>query len=161
MKQHKIFPGVILIGFGLYFYFQQTNIVLFREFYTWPTLFIIIGVAFLIQGYAGRDYESILPGTILVGLGIHFHVVNRLPVWPDHIGIFILVIALGYLLRYQKTGTGFSYGILFITLSIMLLFYDKLSNWLNFMEDPVRTAWEYWPFLLVLIGLFIIFFKRK
>ncbi len=161
MKQQKIFPGVILIGFGLYFYLHQSNILIFREFFTWPTLLIIVGVAFLIQGYAGKDYEAILPGTILVGFGIHFHVVNKLTIWPDHIGTFILVIALGFLLRYQKTGAGFYQGVLFMTLSILLLFYDKLGNWLGFVEGTVSVAWKFWPFLLVICGLFIIFFKKK
>ncbi len=37
MKQQRIFPGVILLGFGAYFYLQQAHIILFSEFFTWPT----------------------------------------------------------------------------------------------------------------------------
>ncbi|WP_201713665.1 LiaI-LiaF-like domain-containing protein [Rossellomorea arthrocnemi] len=161
MKQQRIFPGIILIGFGAYFYLQQANIVLFQEFFTWPTLLIIVGLAFLGQGYGGKDYEAILPGTILVGFGMHFHVVNKLDVWPDHMGTFILIIALGFLLRYQKTRAGLFQGILFLTLSIILLFSDKAGRWFGFIEGSVGTAWELWPILIIGIGVYLLFIRKR
>ncbi|BCB05026.1 LiaI-LiaF-like domain-containing protein [Bacillus sp. KH172YL63] len=161
MKHQRIFPGIILIGFGIYFYLQQANIVLFQEFFTWPTLLIIVGLAFLGQGYAGRDHEAILPGTILVGFGLHFHVVHKLAIWPDHMGTFILIIALGFLLRYQKTGAGLFQGVLFLTLSILLLFSDKAVRWLGLIEGSVGTAWEFWPIVIIGIGVYLLFIKKK
>ncbi|RDI44178.1 LiaI-LiaF-like domain-containing protein [Falsibacillus pallidus] len=160
-KNQKIFPGIILIGFGLYFYMQQADIVIFKEVYTWPTLLIIVGVAFLGQGYWANEYEAILPGVILVGFGLHFHVVNKLAIWPDHIGTFILIIALGFLLRYQKTGNGLFQGLLFLLLSILLLFYDKVISWFGILENKVDVAWNLWPVLLIIIGIYLIFIKRK
>jgi Domain of unknown function (DUF5668) len=161
MKQQRIFPGLILIGFGLYFYLQQANIVLFQHFFTWPTLLIIVGVAFLGQGYKGRENEAILPGTILVGFGLHFHVVNKLEIWPDHMGTFILIIALGFLLRYQKTRNGLFHGILFLVLSIILLFSDKAAGWLGLIEGSVGSAWEFWPIFIIAIGVYLLFIRKK
>ena len=54
MKNQRIFPGIILIGFGAYFFLQQTGITIFQQFSTWPTLLIIVGIAFLGQGYSGK-----------------------------------------------------------------------------------------------------------
>lgn len=135
--------------------------MLFKEFYTWPTLLLIVGVAFLFQGYGAKDYEAIFPGVILTGFGIHFHVVNRLEIWPDHIGAFILIIALGFLLRYQKVGAGLFQGLLFLTLAICLLFYDKIVQWFGLVESSVSIAWKFWPIALVCVGCYLLFIRKK
>jgi hypothetical protein len=161
VKNQRIFPGIILIGFGAYFFLQQTQLNIFKEFYTWPTLLAIVGIAFLGQAYIARDYESILPGTILLGFGIHFHIVHKLAIWPDHIGTFILIIALGFLLRYQKLGNGLFQGLLFLVLAGLLLFYDKIVGWLGLLENGVSLAWKFWPAVLMIIGVYLLFKKEN
>ncbi|MEK5173268.1 DUF5668 domain-containing protein [Heyndrickxia sp. FSL W8-0496] len=161
MKNQKIFPGLILLGFGLYFYLEHSQIDILKEYLTWPTLLIIVGIAFLGQGYGGKDYEAILPGVILTGFGIHFHIVNRLSIWPDHIGIFILIISLGFLLRYQRTGNGLFHGVLFLIISIILLFYNEVLQWLGLLENKAENIINLWPFLLIILGIYLLFFKRK
>jgi hypothetical protein len=161
LKNLRIFPGIILIGFGIFFFWQQTNISLFAEFMTWPTLLMIVGVAFLYQGYGGKDYESILPGVLLTGFGFHFHVMNRLSIWPDTIGAFILIIALGFLLRYQKVGNGLFQGILFLALAGLLLFSDQIMGWFGLLENKIASVATLWPIALILIGVYLLFFKRK
>ncbi|TYS19656.1 hypothetical protein FZC78_01100 [Rossellomorea vietnamensis] len=161
MKGQRLFPGMILIGFGIYFYLQQSNISIFREFYTWPTLLIIVGIAFLAQGYKGKDYEAILPGTILTGFGLHFHISSHIAIWPDHIGVFILIISLGCLLRYQKTGNGLFQGVLFLILAIILLFYDKVLLWLGILQGGVNIIRDFWPLIIVIIGIYLLFIKKK
>ncbi len=161
MKNQRIFPGIILIGFGVFFFWQQSEISLFAGFISWPTLLMIVGIAFLCQGYGGKDYESILPGVILTGFGLHFHVVNYLSIWPNTMGTFILIIALGFLLRYQKLGTNLFYGILFLALAALLLFYDKVMGWFGLFENNITTFAQLWPFALILIGVYLLFLKRK
>lgn len=160
MKNQRIFPAIILIGFGIYFYLQQSKIEVFKEFYTWPTLLIIVGFAFLVQAYKAKDYEAILPGIILFGFGIHFHIVNIFSFWPNHIGSFILIIALGFLLRYQKLKTGLFQGLLFLVLAILLLFYDKIGKWFGLLENGLSFVWNFWPAILIIIGLFFLFRKK-
>lgn len=161
MKGQRIFPGIILIGFGLYFYLQQSSYSFASTFLLWPTLLLIIGAAFLAQGYWARDYESIFPGVILVGFGIHFHVVNKLTIWPNNIGILILIIALAFLLRYQKTGNGMFQGALFLVISILLLFYETVMAWFGILGEGVMLITNFWPILLVIIGLGLLVWKRK
>jgi hypothetical protein len=161
MKNQRIFPGIILIGFGAYFFLQQSNIALFQEFYTWPTLLVIVGISFLAQGYGAKDYEAILPGVILTGFGLHFHIINHFALWPNHIGTFILIIALGFLLRYQKVRSGLFQGILFLVLALLLLFYDRVIAWLGILESTVSIAWKSWPIVLVLIGSYLLFVRKK
>ena len=161
MKKSSILPGIILIGFGIYFYFQKADIVLFSGFDHWATLMAIIGAGFLIQGYWGKDYDAILPGVILAGLGIHFHIAEILQAWPDHLGAFILILALGFLLRYQKSGTGLSYSVIFFIVAAIHLFYDRISGWLDGFALGSFGFRTLWPLFLILAGLYFITVKRK
>ncbi|MBN6887892.1 putative membrane protein [Cytobacillus horneckiae] len=161
MKKQRIFPGVVLIGFGLYFLLQQANIESLKPFFTWPTLLLILGLAFLFQAYIGRDYDAILPGVVLAGFGLHFLIVHRLAIWPDHIGIFILIISLGFLLRHLKTGNGLFQGMLFLLLAVMLLFYDKIFSSLGEFGKSVSYIWNFWPILFILIGFYFLISKKR
>ncbi|MGV3464390.1 MAG: hypothetical protein ACO1OT_03745, partial [Heyndrickxia sp.] len=143
-----------------YFYLSQNHLELFKEYITWPSLLIIIGIAFLVQGYNGKNYEAILPGVIFTGFGIHFHIVHKLSTWPDNMGIFLLIISLGFLLQYQKTRNGLFQGMLFLILSIILLFYDKVIGTLGLLQNRVANFWKYSPIALIIIGL-ILLFKKK
>ncbi|RFU65901.1 LiaI-LiaF-like domain-containing protein [Peribacillus glennii] len=161
MKAQRIFPGTILIGFGLYFFLEESRIEIFSGFYTWPTLLCIVGLAFLSQAYGGNDHEAILPGVILFGFGLHFHIVNKYRIWPDNVGIFILIISLGFILRAKKTNSGMIQGILLLVIAISSLFYDKVISWLGFLETGVTTGLKLWPALLVAAGLYFLFIKKK
>lgn len=161
LKTQNYFPGIILIGFGGYFFLQQTQLEFLQQLYGWPTLLMIVGIAFLAQGYGGRDNEMIFPGVILFGFGLHIHVITHLSIWPDHIGVFVLVIALAYILRYQKGGTGLFQGILFLILAAGLLFYDKIIGWLGILESRVAIAGKFWPILLIVIGVYFLMNKKK
>lgn len=148
------------MGFGGYFFLQQTQIPFLQQLYGWPTLLMIVGLAFLWQGYGGRDHEMIFPGVILFGFGLHIHVVSHLQIWPDHIGVFILVISLAYILRYQKNGSGLGLGILFLVLAAGLLFYEKLIGWLGILESRVAMVGNFWPILLLIVGLYFLIKKK-
>lgn len=161
MKNQKIFPGIILIGIGAYFFMQQSGITVFERFYTWPTLLVIVGLAFLSQGYIAKDYEAILPGVILLGFGVHFHVVDRLAFWPNQIGTFILIIALGFFLRYQKIKSGLFQAFLFLILALLSMFYSKIASHLGLLENSVAVVWKFWPIILIVIGAYFLFIKRK
>jgi hypothetical protein len=161
MKNLNIIPGIILIGFGLYYYLQQISVALFEQFHTWPTLMAIVGIAFLVHGYWGQFDESILPGAIFLGFGVHLHVVGRLQIWPDHLGAFLLMLALGFLLRYQKVGTGLLYGILFLILSGLLLFYDEITSKIGTNQGTGAFILNNWPILLILFGLYLLVRKGK
>lgn len=162
MKNQRIFPGIILIGFGAYFFMQQSGITLFQNFYTWPTLIIITGIAFLVQGYAAKDYEAILPGVILLGFGLHFHIAGRLTFWPDNtIGPFILILSLGFFLRFQKTGTGLFQAFLFLVWALLLLFYDKIAGYLGIVQNGMSQILKFWPALIIIIGIYFLLKKKK
>jgi hypothetical protein len=162
MKNQRIFPGVILIGFGAYFLLQQMGITIFQAFFTWPTLLIIVGLAFLGQGYTAKEHEAILPGVIMTGFGLHFHLVNRLSIWPHNtIGMLILIISIGCFLRFQKTSNGLFQAFLFLLIAVLLLFYTKIAGNLGLLQNGVSIVWKFWPALLIIIGIYFLLKKKK
>jgi len=162
MKNQRIFPGIILIGFGAYIFLQQAGITIFQQFFTWPTLLIIIGLAFLGQGYSANDSEAILPGVIMTGFGLHFHLAGHAAFWPDNtIGMLILIISIGFFLRYQKTKSGLFQSALFFILAILLLFYDKIAENLGLLQNGMNFIWKFWPAFLIVVGIYFLLKKKK
>ncbi|KAA0549214.1 hypothetical protein FZW96_04695 [Bacillus sp. BGMRC 2118] len=161
MKKQSIFPGIILIGIGLYFFLDQLQFTVLQPFYSWPTLLLIIGVAFLAQAYSNREYQNIIPGFILVGIGAHFHLITLFPQWPEHWAVYTIIIGIAFLLRFQQTKTGLVPALLLIVVSIIALFYHKLSGWLGWIGALVEIIETYWPAGLILAGIYLLFIKRK
>ena len=161
MKPQSLFTGVILIGIGLYYFLSQSTIfVLFNGLYTWPTLLCIIGIAFLSQAYKAHIHDAILPGVILFGLGIHFHVVQHFNLWSNDIGVFLLIISLGLLLQAKKTKTGMFNGFLLLIISIYLLFQQEFFTITNTAGINIQQFLSFGPVLLMVIGALVLFIKK-
>lgn len=161
MKKKRVFPGVILLGFGLYFLFDQLQLEIVKNFQTWPVILLITGIAFLFQSYVGHDYEEIVPGVILTGFGLHFLIAGRLEFWPDNIGVFFLIISLAFFLRHMKLGDGLFNGLLFFILSIFFMFHDEIIKRIHILEKGPEYVNQFWPLLLILFGLFMFIRRRK
>lgn len=161
MRKQRVFTGVILLGLGLYFFLEQTNFTLFKQYDEWPTLLIISGAALLAQGYIGKDSEAILPGVLLFGLGIHFTLVHRLEIWPNHVEVFLLILATGFLLRYLRVKDGLFQGILFLLVALILLFYDNIIRLFPTFEKSFSFVWQFWPIIFIALGCYALFFKRR
>ncbi|MFT8320557.1 MAG: DUF5668 domain-containing protein [Bacillus sp. (in: firmicutes)] len=161
MKTQKLFSGIILIGFGLYFLLKEYPIPSISFLLVWPTLLFIIGIAFLFQGYGGKDFSFILPGIILTGFGLHFHLVHKLSIWPDHAGTFVLIIALGFILQHQKTGKGMVNGLLFLLLAFLLLFYQDILKTVGFLKLSPAAMRKIIPILFLLVGGYYLVSRKK
>ncbi|MFD1736004.1 LiaI-LiaF-like domain-containing protein [Bacillus salitolerans] len=161
MKKQGVFPGIILIGIGLYFLLDQLNLYSLKVFYTWPTLLIIIGIAFLAQAYTSRDYQNIVPGFILFGFGLHFHFSILFSFWPEHWAMFTLIIGCAFLLKYQQTKSNLLPGLLLLILSILALFYHEVIGWLGWIGSIVNFIEKYWPIGLIVAGVYLLFIKKK
>ncbi|WP_070120842.1 LiaI-LiaF-like domain-containing protein [Bacillus marinisedimentorum] len=161
MKKQGIFPGILLIGIGLYFLLEELQFSAFKPFYTWPTLLIIIGIAFLARSQSGGDGDSIFPGIILVGLGIHFHAAGRILMWPDHWAVYTIILGVAFMAKWKKTGSGIAAGLILLGLSAFALFYDGLMTWLGFIDRTISWMERFWPVALIALGLYFLFFKKK
>ncbi|KYD16261.1 MAG: hypothetical protein C6P37_03675 [Caldibacillus debilis] len=155
------FPGAVLIGFGLYAFFQHSSYHPPFPVFTWPTILLIIGAAFLIHAYSGKDYEMILPGVILAGIGAHFHAARYFSLEANDTGIYFLIIAFGFFLLHLKTKKGLLYGWLFFTIAVFQLFYGKILDLFGRIENQIVQLSSFLPLALIAIGLYFLLFKRK
>lgn len=161
MKKISLLPGIILLGIGFFYSIQKLNIHLFENQNSWQALLILLGAAYLISGHFEKDNTAILPGIILAGLGIHFVYQSKIPSWPDHPAAFLFILAIGMLLTAIKTKSGYAQGLLLLAIGLFLHFFQTIIQSLTIVENGVHLIETYWPFLLILIGAFLVFIKRK
>lgn len=159
MKKQHIFIAYVLIGLGVYFLAEQLQLSLFEKFYSWPTFLMIFGIAFLIYSYTTKDYYHLFTGTLLLGLGIHFHGMMYYTFWYDHWAMYPLIVGISFFIRYLRTKNGLIISIIFIGFSLFIIFSNNVPSWLkwvNYVSDFVQT---FWPVVLIICGIYIL--KRK
>lgn len=115
---------------------------------------------FLIQAYKGNKSDSILAGVIFLGFGIHFHVVHTLKLWPNELGIFILIISLGLMLQGSKAKSGMLPGFLLLVVALILLFKEKMFELLGIVQSGIGASFPVWSILLVGLGVALLFIKK-
>ena len=156
MKEYRYFSSIILIGFGLFYFLKSINFTPLLPYYSWASLCIIIGLALLGESRFGSHPDFILPGILFIGFGLHEYISIHVEYWPaEHTAIFLFA-SLGLLLIYSKKGTGKGAGLLFLAISFLFIFQEKLLNMLG-LTSYIQFFNHYWPVLLMLIGGFLIF----
>jgi hypothetical protein len=157
MKQNN-FSGIVLLGLGLFFLVGRLNVVILQPYLTWPTLLIIIGIALLFQAGAGKDPTALFTGIFLVGLGLHFHAASRLESWPDHLQMVTLLTGVSFLFQYKKGKNGLVPGLLLTVLSVWFIFFNSNTQSVQYLFADVKN---FWPFILMIFGAYLLFFKKK
>lgn len=156
MDRRSLVAGGILILVGILFFLGN-----YIDFYweeVWPLWMIFGGLVFLGLYLANRrNYGFLMPAAVLLSQGALFQFCawdNRWyymgELWP----VFILGPGLGFLLMYffGKRETGFVIPA-FILIGLSLIFFVTLG--------PFRAYSDFWPVLLILAGLFLVFRRRK
>ncbi|QTM99987.1 hypothetical protein ERJ70_12200 [Sediminibacillus dalangtanensis] len=160
MKKQNIFTGFLLIGIGCYFFLQQFQIPFFTDFYSWPTLLMIIGIVFLFHSYFSKEYKNLFPGTILLGLGLHFFGLRHYGFWIDHWGVYPLIIGIAFLIRFQKTKSGLLPGLLLLGIALFAIYSINKPGWFNWINETASLLESFWPLLLIAIGGYLIYRKK-
>ena len=161
MKKQSMFFGVLLVGFGIFFLLNELHMSIAAKVYTWPVLLILIGVALLTESALSQDHSNLLASYILITLGIHFYVSEQIPFWPTNISMVVFMVAISFLLSARKAQSGFFQGGTLLIIAILMMFSDRLKLFLPKVEDGVNYLTTFWPILLLLVGLYLLFFKRK
>lgn len=156
LRKQNLFVAYLLIGLGVYFLIKQLNLVFFQPFIGWPTIVIIIGIAFLLHSYATKEKQNIFIGVILLGIGIHFHGLQNYDFWYNHWSIYTLIVGFAYLIRFFYMKKGFILSIVLITISIIMIFSISLPEWFQGVYGIIDFIETFWPIILIVIGIYFI-----
>ncbi|WP_106497001.1 LiaI-LiaF-like domain-containing protein [Lentibacillus sp. Marseille-P4043] len=159
MKKQNSFAGYLLIGLGAFFLLRELKLPIVTDFYSWTTLLIIIGLALLIHSYSSKDYQNLFTGTIILGLGIHFHGVNHYTFWIDHWAVYPLIVGIAFIVRYLRTKKGLLPGVILVIVSLLLIFSIRLPVWFNWIYTIVDLIERFWPIIIIIIGIY--FLKKR
>lgn len=160
MKKNRLFIGMLLIGFGLYYFISKWQTPSLLAFTYWTTPIIITGIALLVQAFKGRETHFIFPGFIVLGFGVHFYANTHIEAWPEHWSVLTLIISIGMLFQSQKGKGDLLPGILLFIMSLFFLFNEKLTTMLGSLQSQVSFFQQYWPILIAVSGLYLLFSKK-
>lgn len=159
MRKQNNLTAYLLIVIGVYFLLKQFNIPILTTFSSWPTLIILIGIAFLLNSYATKDYGNLFSGVLILGLGIHFHGLNNYPNWIDHWAVYPFIIGIAYLIRFFKTKSGLLPGLILVGFSSIMIFSITMPTWFNFIYRVSDILEKFWPLAIIILGVYIL--KKK
>lgn len=160
MKKQNAFAAYLLIGVGAFFLLKQLKVPILTDFYSWQTLLIIVGLALLIHSYTSKHYQNLFTGTIILGLGIHFHGVSHYAFWIDHWAVYPLIIGIAFIVRFIHTKHGLFPGLLLITIAIIMIFSIQLPIWFNWIYIVIDFIEKFWPILLIVLGIYLLTKKK-
>lgn len=159
MKRQNSFIAYLLIGMGIYFLLKQLKVPIFTNFYSWPTLLIIVGGALLLHSYSSREDQNLFSGTLLLGLGIHFHGLEHYSFWLGHWAVYPLIIGIAFFIRYLRTKKGLLISLLFIGMSLLMIFSIEIPSWFQWIYQLTDLLEMYWPVAIIILGIYLL--KKK
>jgi hypothetical protein len=161
MKSKQALPGIILVVIGLYLLSQQFNFTLPYSdiILMWPSILLLIGLVLSWQGFSNRDDHKMFSGTILLGLGILFHGVITFNYWTYQWPYFTLIISVAFFLKYfVNKRDGITAGVVLLIISVSAMFFSTITQWMNSIYSGFDSLW---PIILIIIGLYLLFFRKK
>jgi uncharacterized membrane protein HdeD (DUF308 family) len=162
-KKSSILPGVILIAIGALL--MTHRVVGFRLDWIriYPILMIILGISLCIDTFRRRNCTSLFWGTVLIVVGAFFLLRNYhvLPFYfsDEYWPVFMIAGGLGFFARFVYDPAKWGFLIpagffLLVGVRSGLITFD-LS--MRGFEEWIDT---YWPVLIILLGLIVLFRKR-
>jgi peptidoglycan/LPS O-acetylase OafA/YrhL len=146
---------------GVYLVVDQFNLdVPYRDvLFQWPSVLILIGLILTWQGFSNKEEARFFSGAVSLGLGIFFHGVHTFNVWEYNWPYITLIVAFAFLLKYAvNRRDGMAPGFILLLISIIAMFFDTMTSWLDTLYEGVSTLL---PFMLIVLGIYLLFFRKK
>lgn len=152
--------GIVLIGIGV--------LVLVVNLVKSETLAMLVlpllGIAFLAWAFFSRRFPLVIPGSILLGLGVGVLLASQMTTTTDEPkgGVVVLGLAAGFLAiallspLFEKARAWWA----LIPAAILALVGGALmlgDQGIRFLE----VVGQWWPLILVAVGLYVLFVPRR
>jgi len=159
MNQSKTsyLPGIFLIILGGILLIHQLDIFYFSWSQIYPVIFLLLGLYLYASLFTRKSAGAVFWGTVFFLLGLFFSLRNydiidyyyMYDLWPILLLIFGIAFIALFILKPEDWGVLIPAGILLFFGSVFLL--RNLHLW-----QAQEIIEQYWPIILILIGLGII-----
>lgn len=164
-EKKSAIPGMILIVIGGLILVNKLDLLDFRFRDIFPYLLIALGVLFVFRLISQKHRSAVFPATFFLLLGAFllfrqysyysWHIYHFTDFWP----VILLIIGLAFFAQFIAKPK--DWGLLIpalILLFIGSLFLARNYGWF-YVYDVEYYFHLYWPVILILIGLGLIFSK--
>ncbi|TXC91515.1 hypothetical protein FS935_07710 [Metabacillus litoralis] len=156
MKNGKVIYGIFLVGIGILFSLQSIGLIDNFWSFSWPLLLLFVSIGFhlgfFLSGAKKQQAGLLVPGGILFVLSILFMFEEMTNwsfseyTWP----FYIFAVAIGLFELWLFGGREFGLLIpIFILFGLSFVFI--IQNLFTF------NVLSFWPAILIIVGLFLIF----
>jgi len=157
MKRDSVVWGILLILLGVGFLVYRWNPGLFAGF-SWPWLFLGIGVIFTVASLLTRTGGLLIPGLILLALGGIFTYQTNSGNWSSWAYIWPLMPGMAgagmFISSFYDREMAPARGPGLVMAAISLIVFAILGGFFGLDPGLLR----YWPVLLILVGA-VVFFR--
>jgi len=159
--------GIILIILGLFIVLDRfLDFYFYEDWSILPGIAALLGIFLLIRGFRSPAKGGVFAGTVLLILGVFYFLRCNylLPIlyWNSSFPVIILAIGIGFLVLFIVKPKDWGPLIPAVILIFIggALFIEEWGIWYIDLWDIIR---DYWPILLILIGIKIVLdaMKRK
>ena len=153
----SLWLGVLLTIVGLWMLADRLGYLVFDWYHAYPVIILLLGLIFAVRLVAVRDRTAVFPAVTLTLIGVFFVLRNydlMMYTYPDEYwALLVAIVGVGFVAEFFASPG--SWGMLILGLVLLffgaVIFGDRIGYWDG--DEMLR----YWPALLVLFGLILVF----
>ncbi len=164
--KRSVLPGVILILIGVLIIIHKLNIFFIDPETLFPIVFLGIGLLLFLSVFKSEKKRGLVfPGTIFFLVGLFFLAENNNFLlhlnYDEYFSVFIIIIGLAFVVQFIFQPKNWS---LLIPGTILLLIGFSILGWTRdwfYTHDLDLYFRDFWPVVLILLGLLFVFSSLK
>ena len=153
----SLWIGILLTVVGLWMLADRLGYLEFDWYHAYPVVILFLGLIFVVRLVGAGDRSALFPAVTLTLIGLFFVLRNyNLMIYTyadEYWALLVAILGVGFVAEFFASPT--SWGLLILGLILVFfgvaVFGDRIGYWDG--QEMLR----YWPALLVLLGLVLVF----